>query len=172
MRKGSFFFLHSDVTGNEGGITSSFFFRVTERTSWRKKWRKNYEQRNWSKVLLASHFQKLAPGTKFPKKMHSIKKSFLHKNENIIGFPLLCIKKKYEKQLALQYVTQHHTPQTTAFSTRLTCNSKRSSGTARFVLSRLTSAVRQYETAVHPTQQVLHLAPQLATFTSRSQQTV
>jgi hypothetical protein len=31
-----FFFLHSDVTGNEGGITSSFFFLVKEQTSWRK----------------------------------------------------------------------------------------------------------------------------------------
>jgi hypothetical protein len=46
IRNGSFFFLHSDVTGKEGGMTSSFFFRVTEQTSWRKKKVKNSEQRN------------------------------------------------------------------------------------------------------------------------------
>lgn len=69
-------------------------------------------------MLLASHFQKLAPGTKIPKKMHSVKKSFLHKNENIIGFPSLCIKKNMKTtstpvRNATPYTTDHGVPNST-----------------------------------------------------------
>lgn len=43
------------------------------------------------------------------KKMHSVKKSFLHKNENIIGFPLLCIKKNKTTSTAVRNATPYTT---------------------------------------------------------------